>query len=203
MNYYLNEINTKIIKRKYVSNRTHIVLKDNIMLDYKKYNIKPEDIYINDEKVFDIYNSSLGAVYIVNFKPETDQINIKIDFYNRISILKSLTARLLINSVLQKYLNIKATNFYTNKDLSSFEIEGIFFENEVNNIKNILNNNINEYLNYALDIKTNKDSNLIVIEGLLEAENIPTISNLSEIKSFEIKSFEIKNSLIKFYYNTL
>ena len=93
--------------------------------------------------------------------------------------------------------------FYTNKDLSSFEIEGIFFENEVNNIKNILNNNINEYLNYALDIKTNKDSNLIVIEGLLEAENIPTISNLSEIKSFEIKSFEIKNSLIKFYYNTL
>ena len=173
MNYYLNEINTKIIKRKYVSNRTHIVLKDNIMLDYKKYNIKPEDIYINDEKVFDIYNSSLGAVYIVNFKPETDQINIKIDFYNRISILKSLTARLLINSVLQKYLNIKATNFYTNKDLSSFEIEGIFFENEVNNIKNILNNNINEYLNYALDIKTNKDSNLIFVstEGDTDAKN--------------------------------
>ena len=96
---YITELDTKIVKRKYVGDLTHLALEDNIVLEYEKLNIEREDIFINGHKVNDIYNSSLGFVLVSQLKPHTSDVKIRVDFDKRLAILKSLSSRLLIESV--------------------------------------------------------------------------------------------------------
>lgn len=204
MNPYINDINSNIIKRKYVNNKTHIVLKDDILLDYEKYNIEPETIFINDEIPEEIYNSSLGKAYVINKKPQTDLVSLYIKFDIRLSILKSITSRLLIKSVLNKYFVLEPLNFKTNKDQSSFEINAIYFENEVKEIVKYLEDNINTYIQYGLDIYSNKENNKTWIDGLYETEYIPyTLGNLSELKKFTILDYSFNNQGVKFTYSII
>lgn len=204
MNPYISDINSNIIKRKYVNNKTHIVLKDDILLDYEKYNIEPETIFINDKIPEEIYNSSLGKAYVINKKPQTDLVSLYINFDIRLSILKSITSRLLIKSVLNKYFVLEPLNFKTNKDQSSFEINAIYFENEVKEIVKYLEDNINTYIKYGLDIYSNKENNKTWIDGLYETEYIPyTVGNLSELKKFTILDYSFNNQGVKFTYSII
>lgn len=204
MNPYITDINSNIIKRKYVNNKTHIVLKDDILLDYKKYNIEPETLFINKEIPSEIYDSSLGRAYVIDKKPQTDLVSMYLDFEFRLSILKSITSRLLIKSVLNKYFILEPINFQTTKKNSSFEVNAIYFENEANEIIKYLEQNINTYIAYGLDIYSNKENNKTRIEGLCETEYTPyTVANLSELKEFKIIDFSFNNQGIKFTYSVI
>lgn len=202
MNNYITKLNTKIIKRKNINNKIHIVTKNHILLNYKKYNIDPEQIYVNNEIPIEIYSSTLGEVFVISKSPNTDNIQIKVDSTYRLNILKSLTSQVLINSVLNKYFSLKPNNFYTGKEFSSFTIDGIYFDKEANLIKKYLENNINTYINYGIKINHNIEKNQTYIKSLYYDFYIPyTVSNLSEIKQFSIIKYEINNLGIKFYYN--
>lgn len=201
MNPYINDINSNIIKRKYVNNKTHIVLKDDILLDYKKYNIEPETIFINKEIPSEIYDSSLGKAYVISTKPQRDLVSMYINFEVRLSILKSITSRFLIKSVLNKYFMLEPINFKSSKDISSFEINAVYFENEAKEIIKYLEHNINTYITYGLDIYSSKENNKTWIEGLFETEyTLYTVGNLSELKKFTIMDFSFNNQGIKFTY---
>lgn len=204
MNPYINDINSNIIKRKYVNNKTHIVLKDDILLDYKKYNIEPETIFINKEIPSEIYDSSLGKAYVINTKPQRDLVSMYINFEVRLSILKSITSRFLIKSVLNKYFMLEPINFKSSKDISSFEINAVYFENEAKEIIKYLEHNINTYITYGLDIYSSKENNKTWIEGLFETEyTLYTVGNLSELKKFTIMDFSFNNQGIKFTYSII
>lgn len=204
MNPYINDINSNIIKRKYVNNKTHIVLKDDILLDYKKYNIEPETIFINKEIPSEIYDSSLGKAYVISTKPQRDLVSMYINFEVRLSILKSITSRFLIKSVLNKYFMLEPINFKSSKDISSFEINSVYFENEAKEIIKYLEHNINTYITYGLDIYSSKENNKTWIEGLFETEyTLYTVGNLSELKKFTIMDFSFNNQGIKFTYSII
>lgn len=204
MNPYINDINSNIIKRKYVNNKTHIVLKDDILLDYKKYNIEPETIFINKEIPSEIYDSSLGKAYVINTKPQRDLVSMYINFEVRLSILKSITSRFLIKSVLNKYFMLEPINFKSSKDISSFEINAVYFENEAKEIIKYLEHNINTYITYGLDIYSSKENNKTWIEGLFETEyTLYTVGNLSELKKITIMDFSFNNQGIKFTYSII
>lgn len=204
MNPYINDINSNIIKRKYVNNKTHIVLKDDILLDYKKYNIDPETIFINKEIPSEIYDSSLGKAYVISTKPQRDLVSMYINFEVRLSILKSITSRFLIKSVLNKYFMLEPINFKSSKDISSFEINAVYFENEAKEIIKYLEHNINTYITYGLDIYSSKENNKTWIEGLFETEyTLYTVGNLSELKKYTIMDFSFNNQGIKFTYSII
>lgn len=204
MNPYINDINSNIIKSKYVNNKTHIVLKDDILLDYKKYNIEPETLFINKEVPSEIYDSSLGKAYVINTKPQRDLVSMYINFEVRLSILKSITSRFLIKSVLNKYFMLEPINFKSSKDISSFEINAVYFENEAKEIIKYLEHNINTYITYGLDIYSSKENNKTWIEGLFETEyTLYTVGNLSELKKFTIMDFSFNNQGIKFTYSII
>lgn len=204
MNPYINDINSNIIKRKYVNNKTHIVLKDDILLDYKKYNIDPETIFINKEIPSEIYDSSLGKAYVISTKPQRDLVSMYLNFEVRLSILKSITSRFLIKSVLNKYFMLEPINFKSSKDISSFEINAVYFENEAKEIIKYLEHNINTYITYGLDIYSSKENNKTWIEGLFETEyTLYTVGNLSELKKFTIMDFSFNNQGIKFTYSII
>lgn len=204
MNPYINDINSNIIKRKYVNNKTHIVLKDDILLDYKKYNIDPETLFINKEVPSEIYDSSLGKAYVISTKPQRDLVSMYINFEVRLSILKSITSRFLIKSVLNKYFMLEPINFKSSKDISSFEINAVYFENEAKEIIKYLEHNINTYITYGLDIYSSKENNKTWIEGLFETEyTLYTVGNLSELKKFTIMDFSFNNQGIKFTYSII
>ena len=204
MNPYINSINSNIIKRKHVNNKTHIVLKEDILLDYKKYNIEHETLFINKEIPSEIYDSSLGKAYVINTKPQKDTVSIYLNFEIRHSILKSITSRLLIKSVLNKYFILEPTNFKTLKNNSSFEINAIYFENEAKELIKYLEHNINTYIGYGLDIYSSKENNKTCIEGLFETKYNPyTVGNLSELKNFTIVDFSFNNQGVKFTYSII
>ena len=203
MNVYINELNSRIIKRKFINNKTHLVSKENILLDYKKYNIEEEEVFINDFPVEEIYESSLGFAMVADFKAKNDKIKIYVDYDKRIKILESLTLRLVIKNCLDKYFNLKASNFYTSLDESYFEIDGIYFDEEANKISTILTKNINTYLSYNLAIRSNKKENKTMVNGLIDTEYFPYhLSNLSEIPKFNITRYEIINKVLRIYYST-
>ena len=203
MNVYINELNSRIIKRKFINNKTHLVSKENILLDYKKYNIEEEEVFINDFPVEEIYESSLGFAMVASFKASNDKIKIYVDYDKRIKILESLTLRLVIKNCLDKYFNLKASNFYTSLDESYFEIDGIYFDEEANKISTILTKNINTYLSYNLAIRSNKKENKTMVNGLIDTEYFPYhLSNLSEIPKFNITRYEIINKVLRIYYST-
>lgn len=204
MNIYINELNTKIIKRKYIKDKTHIVLENNIILDYKKYNIEIEKIYINDVLVEDFYNSSLGFAFIVNFKPQTDSVNIRVSYSDRIRLLKSLTLRPIISSTLKKYFNMEANNFYSGLDKSYFDIQSVYFEDDAKLILSNLEKNINIYLNYDLEIQNDIENKRTYIEGLFDEHYMPyTLSSISEIKNFNIESFVFNDRGLRVYYSII
>lgn len=203
MNVYINELNSRIIKRKFINNKTHLVSKENILLDYKKYNIEEEEVFINDFPVEDIYESSLGFAMVASFKASNDKIKIYVDYDKRIKILESLTLRLVIKNCLDKYFNLKASNFYTSPDESYFEIDGIYFDEEANKISTILTKNINTYLSYNLAIRSNKKENKTMVNGLIDTEYFPYhLSSLSEIPKFNIIRYKIINKVLRIYYST-
>lgn len=203
MNVYINELNSRIIKRKFINNKTHLVSKENILLDYKKYNIEEEEVFINDFPVEDIYESSLGFAMVASFKASNDKIKIYVDYDKRIKILESLTLRLVIKNCLDKYFNLKVSNFYTSPDESYFEIDGIYFDEEANKISTILTKNINTYLSYNLAIRSNKKENKTMVNGLIDTEYFPYhLSSLSEIPKFNIIRYKIINKVLRIYYST-
>lgn len=203
MNVYINELNSRIIKRKFINNKTHLVSKENILLDYKKYNIEEEEVFINDFPVEDIYESSLGFAMVASFKASNDKIKIYVDYDKRIKILESLTLRLVIKNCLDKYFNLKASNFYTSPNESYFEIDGIYFDEEANKISTILTKNINTYLSYNLAIRSNKKENKTMVNGLIDTEYFPYhLSSLSEIPKFNIIRYKIINKVLRIYYST-
>ena len=203
MNVYINELNSRIIKRKFINNKTHLVSKENILLDYKKYNIEEEEVFINDFPVEEIYESSLGFAMVASFKASNDKIKIYVDYDKRIKILESLTLRLVIKNCLDKYFNLKASNFYTSPDESYFEIDGIYFDEEANKISTILTKNINTYLSYNLAIRSNKKENKTMVNGLIDTEYFPYhLSSLSEIPKFNIIRYKIINKVLRIYYST-
>lgn len=202
LNPYITTFETKVIKRKFFDNKSHIVPKDNLILDYEKLNIEPEDIFINDTKVENIYNSSHGLVLVSSFKPRTSDITIKLDYQNRIKILKLLTTRLLIKSVLNKYFNIKNISF--NKSISNpnFHINNMYMESDARNIIHILEKTIKEYINYGIEIMDKKEDNKTTIPALLYSKNLEyTVSNLSEIRNFSISKYEFNKNGLDVYFN--
>ncbi|MFM1515365.1 hypothetical protein [Helcococcus ovis] len=193
LNNYINKINTRIVKRKFFEAKYHIVPADNILLDYKKLNIEKEEIMINDQKVDYIYDSSVGTVLVSNLKPISDKISISINYENRYKILKSLTARLLIKSVLKKYFSLDCEKFYTSIEKSTFSINNLFFEKDVEQIISILEKNINEYIKN--DVKIIKSNNRTTIPGIFSIEkNCITVSSLSEIRRFKIIDYTFNNN---------
>lgn len=201
INSYLTEINTSILKRSYVNGMTHIASKDNIVLDYKKYNIEREKILLNECIVEDIYNSSMGFVLVSKIRPESSDITIKTDFENRINILSSITSRLLIESVLNKYFRLAPTNFYTGIDKSQFHIDGVYFDNDAKEIIRLLEKNINEYIKFDIKIFKDKDKNLTAIPGLIRKNYIEyTLSSINEINNFKIESYKFDNNGIEIIY---
>lgn len=203
MNVYINELNSRIIKRKFINNKTHLVSKENILLDYKKYNIEEEEVFVNDFPVEEIYESSLGFAMVADFKAKNDQIKIYVDYDKRIKILESLTLRLVIKNCLDKYFNLKVSNFYTSPDESYFEIDDIYFDEDANTICDILTKNINTYLSYNLAIRSNKKENKTMVNGLIDTEYFPYhLSSLSEIPKFKITRYKIINKALRIYYST-
>lgn len=203
MNVYINELNSRIIKRKFINNKTHLVSKENILLDYKKYNIEEEEVFINNFPVEEIYESSLGFAMVADFKASNDKIKICVDYDKRIKILESLTLRLLIKNCLYKYFNLKTSNFYTSPDESYFEIDDIYFDEDANTICDILTKNINTYLSYNLAIRSNKKENKTMVNGLIDTEYFPYhLSSLSEIPKFNITRYKIINKALRIYYST-
>ncbi|MFM1542761.1 hypothetical protein ABGF49_03645 [Helcococcus ovis] len=193
LNNYINKINTRIVKRKFFEAKYHIVPADNILLDYKKLNIEKEEIMINDQKVDYIYDSSVGTVLVSNLKPISDKISISVNYENRYKILKSLTARLLIKSVLKKYFSLDCEKFYTRIEKSTFSINNLFFEKDVEQIISILEKNINEYIKN--DVKIIKSNNRTTIPGIFSIEkNCITVSSLSEIRRFKIIDYTFNNN---------
>ncbi|MFM1551635.1 hypothetical protein [Helcococcus ovis] len=193
LNNYINKINTRIVKRKFFEAKYHIVPADNILLDYKKLNIEKEEIMINDQKVDYIYDSSVGTVLVSNLKPISDKISISVNYENRYKILKSLTARLLIKSVLKKYFSLDCEKFYTSIEKSTFSINNLFFEKDVEQIISILEKNINEYIKN--DVKIIKSNNRTTIPGIFSIEkNCITVSSLSEIRRFKIIDYTFNNN---------
>lgn len=204
MNPYINDINSNIIKHKQINDKHHIILKDDIVLDYKKYNIEPEKLYINKEAPIESYDSSMGKVYVINTKPQSNYVNLYLNYDLRIYILKSLTARLLIKSTLNKYLFLEPTNFKTYHKYSTFEINDIYFDQEASEIIKYLEHNINTYITYALDIHNNKEKNETSIDGLLNTKYFDyTVSNLSELNKFSITNYSFNNQGILFTYSII
>lgn len=201
INSYLTEINTSIVKRSYVKGMTHIAPKDNLALDYKKYNIEREEIFINDTKVEDIYSSSLGFVLVSKLKPKSSDITIKTNFDNRLNILKSITSRLLIESILDKYFRLKPVNFYTGLEKSKFNINGVYFDNDAREIIQLLERNINAYIKFDIKIFNDKDKNLTAIPGLIRKDFIEyTLSSINEINNFKVESYKFNNNGIEIVY---
>lgn len=201
INSYLTEVNTSIVKRSKVKGMTHIAPKVNIALDYKKYNIVREKIYINDTIVEDIYSSSLGYVLVSKVKPESSDITIKTNFEDRLNILRSMTSRLLIESVLDKYFRLKPVRFYTSIEKSSFNINGVYFDNDAREIIQLLERNINSYIKFDIKIFKDKDKNLTAIPGLIRKDFIDyTLSSINEINSFKIESYKFNNNGIEIVY---
>ncbi|MGX7072334.1 hypothetical protein [Helcococcus kunzii] len=201
INSYLTEVNTSIVKRSNVKGMTHIAPKVNIALDYKKYNIEREKIYINDTIVEDIYSSSLGYVLVSKVKPESSDITIKTIFEDRLNILRSMTSRLLIESVLDKYFRLKPVRFYTGIEKSSFNINGVYFDNDAREIIQLLERNINSYIKFDIKIFKDKDKNLTAIPGLIRKDFIDyTLSSINEINSFKIESYKFNNNGIEIVY---
>lgn len=201
VNPYITKIKSSIVKRKYVNDSTHIVITKNIEIDRKKYNIEGEDITINGSAVNSNYESSIGRVYVIGTKPESDLVVMEADYEKRIQILKSLTSRYLIQSALKKYMNLSAINFSTSPKVSSFQINNIFFKNQAEDIKSILEKVINIYIGFALDVK-DSDEGKVLIDGIYDGEFIaPHLSNISEIFNFKIDSYSFANNGIIFNYS--
>lgn len=200
MNPYITNLETKIIKRKYINEKTHLVAKNNILLDYENLNVDPEEISINGVKVDEVYNSSLGPAMVSDVKLKNDTLSLSVDYETRLNILKSLTARILINHVLVQYFSLNATKFHTGLKESSFEINGIYFEEEAEKLKYQLETSIHEYIKYDLTVK--KTDEISNISGLIEFTNLPTsLNSIGEIKSFSIERFEFFNNCIKIIYS--
>lgn len=201
LNNYINKINTRIVKRKFFEAKYHIVPADNILLDYKKLNIEKEEIMINDQKVDYIYDSSVGTVLVSNLKPISDKISISINYENRYKILKSLTARLLIKSVLKKYFSLDCEKFYTSIEKSTFSINNLFFGKDVEQIISILEKNINEYIKHDVKILKSNDKKTIIPGIFSYDENMITVSSLSEIRGFKIKEYNFNNNGVVISYD--
>ena len=203
-NPYITKINTEILKKLFPKDKSHLALKDNIGLDYKKYNCFEEDFYIADSKVEQTYDSSLGKVYISTYRPKSNYVDLSTDFDIRLYILKSFTLRYLISHALDKYLDFKCHNFTTEKELSSFDIDNIFFDNEASMIKEILEKSINSYLGFGLDIidYIQNDEVYTKILGIYDGPYIgPHLRNISEVKSFKIVSYKYNKTGITIYFD--
>lgn len=204
INAYITNIDTKIVKRKYVEGKTHIAPEKNLVLDYSKYNIEMEDIYINDIKVDSVYSSSLGYVLVSDYNPQNLDINIRVDFEKRLNILKSLTCRLLIESVVSKYFGLVISDFFTSYKISKFQIKGIFFDNDAREIIRILEKNINEYIKYDAKIISNKYENYTKINGILNSSYMEyTLSSINEIRNFKIENYSVDNKGLIIYYTVI
>lgn len=194
---YITEIEEKILKIKYVNNLSHIVISENLTLDYEKYNIQKEVLNINGEAA---KKSPHKNVYILKNKPPKDTITLSVDYTGRIKLLKSLTLRYLIISALNKYMNLKPVNFKSKFESSTFMIKNLYFKNQAEDVKNVLEKVIPHYINSALNINNVKNKN-VIIDGIYDGDFIcPHLSNVSEILNFEISSYTFTNNGIVFEY---
>lgn len=204
MNPYITKINSQIVKKLFPKDKSHIALEDDIALDYEKINCFQEDFFVNGYPVENTYNSSLGRVYVSSFKPKGNFLDLSVDFNVRMEILKSLSTRYLIVAALDKYLNLKPINFKTEKGVSSFEIENIYFENEACEIKEILEKAIPVYISSALDMKNyyQDEEGKVLVNGIYKGDYIcPHLANLSEIDSFSVDHYAFNSVGLAVYYN--
>ncbi len=193
MNPYISQIKSKIIKKKFVDDKTHIVLNENLCLDYKNLNVEEENILIDGNTINSTYESSIGKVYILNFKPEKDIVLLELNYEERIKILKSLSSRYLITAILKKYFNKAPGKFITRKDSSSFFIENIYFKEEVEDIIKVINNLSKLYIESSLDIRNEKGN--VFIDSIYDGENLgPHLVNTSEISLIDITGYKINNN---------
>lgn len=203
-NPYICNINTQILKKISAHGKIHIALKDDISIDYKKHNSLQEAFLINGEPVEKIYDSSLGKVYIINKNPKSNFVDLSVDYNTRLKILKSFTCRYLINVVLNKYLNLSATNFNTEEKSSSFFIRDLVDEEKISELIIILQKVMNNYIRSGLDVNTTKEDDGIYCEiaGIYyDRYMCPHVSNLSEILKFNILHYEISTSGVTIFYN--
>ncbi|MDO5026842.1 MAG: hypothetical protein Q4E50_03305 [Tissierellia bacterium] len=203
-NPYLCKVNTQILKKLNPHGKIHVALKADISIDYKKHNSFQEKTFINGEPVEKIYDSSLGKVYIISKNPKSNYVDLSLDYDTRLRILKSFTCRYLINAVLEKYIGLRANNFVTEEDRSSFFIRDLQDEEKIKETTSILQRIIANYIQTGLDINTrpSDDGYLVEINGIYKGRQVcPHLSNLSEIVRFNIIHYEIKSSGVTFYYN--
>lgn len=204
LNPYISRVNTKIVKRKYVEDNTHLALSNDISLDYEALNSFSEDIFVNNTKVDSIYDSSYGNIFVSKLKPKNDQIQLSVDYDTRIMLLRSLTLRYLIFSIMRKYMNYKVYGFATDKLHSSFRIDKVYFEFQARDIINLLEKVIPLYIESGLNIITRNTENGLMtnIPGIYFGKNLyPHLSNLSEIGTFEISHYSFGKNGITIYYN--
>lgn len=204
LNPYISRINTRIVKRKYVDDNTHLALANDITLDYEALNSFNEDIYVNNTLVDQRYSSSYGNIFVSKYRPENDQIHLSIDYDTRIMLLRSLTLRYLIFSILRKYMNLKVYGFATDRLNSSFRIDKVYFEYQAREIINFLERVIPIYVESGLEIVTKESENgpITKIPGIYFGKSLcPHLSNLSEIGKFEISHYSFGKNGITVYYN--
>lgn len=203
-NPYICSIHTQILKKLSPHGKIHLALKDDISIDYKKHNSFLEPFYINKELVEKIYDSSLGKVYIINKNPNSNYVELSINYQTRLKILKSFTCRYLIDVVLKKYMGLSATNFNTDISKSSFFVRELNDEQKIKESIIILQRVIGNYIESGIDIVTKKEDEGLFcsINGIYYGRHIcPHLSNLSEIVRFNIIQYEISNSGVTIYYN--
>lgn len=200
---YINKTEGKIVRR-LVRDKTHIALDRNISLDYDKINCFREDILINGKKPLDTYNSSLGIVYVLDFNPKGLEVTLSVDHEKRMTILKSLTSRFLIDHALRKHHDLEAYNFTTAKDISSLEIDGVKSEDEAEKLIISLEKIMKIYIESGLEIIDGNSSSghNTYIPGIYKgAYKYPHLSNLSEIGDFKIPHYYIEGNKLTLYYN--
>lgn len=205
INPYINKIETKVLKMKHINGKTHVATKDHIIFDYDKLNSFREEVYLNGKKVESIYQSSLGPIYVIDYTELSEDVTLSLDYETRKKLLSSMTYRYLIPSICKKYLDLKAYGFSTEKNLSAFRIDNIYYDHELNSILTNLESVLKEYQKSGLDIitSTTDDGKLTKIDGIYKGRYIcPHLANLSELEDFQVSHFNFtKNGLTIYYHN--
>ncbi len=202
-NPYITSLETKLIKRKHINNQTHFTIEDSILLNYDEDSISEEKLYINNELIKNMYKSNMGMIYVLDKKAEKDQVEVRVDWQTRMNILRLNSARYLIINALDKYLNLEAKDFFTDHDYGVFKIDNIFFDNQAEEIVDILTEMVNLYIEIGLDIVSLKKNNEVItkIDGIYKGLFLGHhLANTSEIMYFEIVDykFDEKGMIVKY-----
>lgn len=203
-NPYITSLETKLIKKKQINNQIHFTIEDSLLLNYDEDNISQEKLYIDNQVIKNMYKSNMGMIYVLDKVDKKDRVKVEIDWQNRMNILRINSSRYLIINALDKYLNLEAKDFFTDHNYGVFKIDNIFFDNQAEEIVDILNQMVNLYIEIGMDMVSHKKNNEVVtrIDGIYHGSFLGHhLANTSEIMYFEIVDykFDEKGMIVKYH----